>query len=339
MQHLAPIRTNQASGISGDQNQPLTSTLQGGDSSSLSHAFEALEVERSSIRAQISPTELKFQENEANAATFGRISNDELEAGHDAEFDEVNFNTEYEQATFDAELLNKEADTFEKQAEETTDESQKQFFKSQAESKREEAEEEAEKARVAAQKAEETHDEASRRMQAHRSSEQSFSTYSTDATNYGTQLKALKSQDSALSTQLSGSKLSAYSSSGGSQVLSGSGSSIEGSAAYGYLMAAITILKQILRVTFESLSRVNPITQIAKNLTVKGLSEQAIAYLEAAVVDTAIRGHPINQQIILRKAQATTIHGDAETNIALWKEALADNKQLMKGMQDLAKMA
>ena len=66
---------------------------------------------------------------------------------------------------------------------------------------------------------------------------------------------------------------------------------------------------------------------------------QAIAYLEAALVDSAIQGTPTNQAIILTKAQANTIHGEAQTNVAQWKETLNGNKQLGKGMQDLSKMA
>lgn len=108
----------------------------------------------------------------------------------------------------------------------------------------------------------------------------------------------------------------------------------------GYVDAAVALLRAIALVSYNGiLGHVNPITQIAKNLTNKGLSEQATAYLEAAMVDTAIAGTPANQQIILRKAQSNTIHGEAETNIAYWKEVLAENKQLNKATQDLAKMA
>lgn len=108
----------------------------------------------------------------------------------------------------------------------------------------------------------------------------------------------------------------------------------------GYVDAAVALLRAIALVSFNGvLGHVNPITQIAKNLTNKGLSEQATTYLEAAMVDTAIAGTPANQQIILRKAQSNTIHGEAETNIAYWKEVLAGNKQLNKETQDLAKRA
>lgn len=105
-----------------------------------------------------------------------------------------------------------------------------------------------------------------------------------------------------------------------------------------YLQAARALLRAILMVTIQATDP-NPIVQIAKNLTNKGLSEQAIAYLEAALVDSAIQGSAINQQIILTKAQANTVHGEAETNIGYWKEVLNQNKQLEKDTHDLAKSA
>lgn len=105
-----------------------------------------------------------------------------------------------------------------------------------------------------------------------------------------------------------------------------------------YLQAARALLRAILMVTIQATDP-NPIVQIAKNLTNKGLSEQAIAYLEAALVDSAIQGSATNQQIILTKAQANTVHGEAETNIGYWKEVLNQNKQLEKDTHDLAKSA
>ena len=105
-----------------------------------------------------------------------------------------------------------------------------------------------------------------------------------------------------------------------------------------YLEAARALLRAILLVTLQARDP-NPIVQIAKNLTNKSLSEQAVTYLETALVDSAIQGSPVNQQIILTKAQANTIHGEAETSIAYWKEVLNENKQLGKETNDLAKKA
>lgn len=109
--------------------------------------------------------------------------------------------------------------------------------------------------------------------------------------------------------------------------------------AMGYLMAARALLGAIARLTAVASLNPNPIVQLAKNLTNKGLSEQAIAYLEAALVDSAISGTPINQQIILTKAQSNTIHGEAETNMGYWKEVINQNKQLGKETHDLSKPA
>lgn len=109
--------------------------------------------------------------------------------------------------------------------------------------------------------------------------------------------------------------------------------------ALGYVTAAKAILMTIARLSAVMSLNPNPIVQIAKNLTNKGLSEQAIAFLEAALVDSAIKGTQTNQQIVLLKAMANTIHGEAETNIAFWKEVINENKQLGKQTQDLAKMA
>lgn len=111
-----------------------------------------------------------------------------------------------------------------------------------------------------------------------------------------------------------------------------------GGVASGYLSAARALLKAILINTLNA-NNPNPVVQIAKNMANKTLSEQATAYLEAAMVDTTIQGKPIEQQIIMTKYQATTIHGEAETNIAYWKQILEENKQLGKQTHDLAKRA
>jgi len=110
-------------------------------------------------------------------------------------------------------------------------------------------------------------------------------------------------------------------------------------SANGYLQAAKALLRQIGQISRAMSGTSNPIIQIAKNLTNKGLSEQAVAYLEAAQVDSTIGGQAINQDIILTKAQASTIKGDSDTNINYWKETIKDNQQLGKATHDLAKMA
>ena len=114
---------------------------------------------------------------------------------------------------------------------------------------------------------------------------------------------------------------------------------IASSSGNSFLQAARALLRAVLLVTMNAVNNPNPIVQLAKNLTNKTLTEQAIAYLEAGLVDSTIQGTAVNQQIILTKAQANTLHGDAETNIAYWKEVLQENKQLQKDTHDLAKRA
>lgn len=113
------------------------------------------------------------------------------------------------------------------------------------------------------------------------------------------------------------------------------GLSVAGSS---YLQAARALLRTIMQVTISAKSG-NPIVQISKNLTNKSLADQAIAYLEAANVDTALNGTPTNQAIILTKAQASTISGESQTGINYWKQVLEDNKQLQKQTHDMAKAA
>jgi hypothetical protein len=105
-----------------------------------------------------------------------------------------------------------------------------------------------------------------------------------------------------------------------------------------YLDAARMMLRVVMQVTIGARSS-NPIVQISKNLTNKSLSDQAIAYLEAANVDTALNGTAVNQQIILTKAQASTISGEAQTGINYWKQVLEGNKQLQKETHDMSKAA
>ena len=109
----------------------------------------------------------------------------------------------------------------------------------------------------------------------------------------------------------------------------------------GYVDAAIVLLRAIGFHSSQNArnSGVNPVRQLALHLTNKGLSEQATTYLEAALVDSTLQGSPINQTIIFLKATSATLHGEAETNIAYWKEVLNENKQLSKQTHDLAKMA
>lgn len=95
------------------------------------------------------------------------------------------------------------------------------------------------------------------------------------------------------------------------------------------LQAARALLKAVLRVTMNA-TNANPIVQIAKNLTIKGITEQANAYLEAALVDSTVQGTPDGQKIILTKAQSSTLHGEAVTSIAFWNEVLNQNKQANK---------
>ncbi len=111
----------------------------------------------------------------------------------------------------------------------------------------------------------------------------------------------------------------------------------------GYIWAAMSLLnsigQQMKANSTNPNSSANPVKQISLNLNNKSLSEQATAYLEAATVDTALNGTQTNQQIIFLKAQSNTVHGEAETNVAYWKEVLNENKQLEKQTHDLAKRA
>lgn len=399
MQHLGPIKSRGAESISGDQNQISQSHLHGDDNSKLSKTFEALEAERSRIRGQLSPNQAQLDASQANVARYTRISSDELNAAQVAEVDKANYNLESDEASFEADHLNKEAIILEDQA--AKEEGPKaNLLKDQAETKREEAKEEEEKARLASMNAEIASDEAASRLQLYRVAEQNVSSNSADVTNYSNQVRALQSQDSALGTRLSGARSSSGTGSSGTSTASGtssssaspsSGTSLRGassssttsspalrgastssvdklsgsqvyspygtdtridwsgggygftavgsSPALAYYFAAVGLLGVIGKVSRDMMFNASPVVQISKNLTIKGMSEQAIAYLEAALVDSTIQGTPVNQQIILKKAQASALHGEAETNIAFWKEAINENKQLLKQTQDLAKSA
>ncbi len=105
------------------------------------------------------------------------------------------------------------------------------------------------------------------------------------------------------------------------------------------LQAAKSLLKSIGQVSQGMSGNANPIVQIAKNLTISALSQQGVAMLEAAAVDSAISGTTVNQEIILTKAQFTTIDGESKTAVTYWKEAIADNKNMNKQTFDLSKTA
>ncbi len=119
---------------------------------------------------------------------------------------------------------------------------------------------------------------------------------------------------------------------------SGGGAGDPGSSGSPYLDAARSLLMAIGQVTANARGN-NPITQISKNLTNVSLADQAVAYLEAGMVDTALQGTPVNQAIILTKAQATSVRGESQTNVNFWKQVLEDNKQAGKQTHDLAKSA
>ena len=106
-----------------------------------------------------------------------------------------------------------------------------------------------------------------------------------------------------------------------------------------FVVAAIELLKQIAQVVGKETARniTSPIGMLAKNLTVKSLSEDAKAVLEAAQVAAALLPVATNQQIILLMSMANTLHGDAVTNVAFWKEVLKDNNKMVQMTHELAK--
>ena len=105
------------------------------------------------------------------------------------------------------------------------------------------------------------------------------------------------------------------------------------------IVAAIQILQEIAKTEGREVSRsmTSPIGELAKNLVIKGLSEDAKAILETAQVAAALMSVATNQEIILLMSMANDIHGNAVTNVAFWREVLKDNNKLAQQSQELAK--
>ena len=163
----------------------------------------------------------------------------------------------------------------------------------------------------------------------------------------------LSAQSTYLTEQLSGSSPQRTTSSSSGTYLSGSGSALSASNELGasttlsasgepgteQIVAAIQILQEIAKTEGREVSRgiTSPIGELAKNLVIKGLSEDAKAILETAQVAAALMSVATNQEIILLMSMANDIHGNAVTNVAFWREVLKDNNKLAQQSQELAK--
>jgi len=376
MTDLGPVRrSNQNGAIQGDNGAQNAATPAGSNNNS-SNTMASLEAERARIRTELPDEETALDNARTQVANSSTVIDNEADAHSESRVAELGSMNEYDDATAEAEVLNSKADQKEFEAEhgESTQEA-KIRLQFEADELRQQAEEQQLIATEAEANAEESNQEAAKHLANQQVAEQNLgnasaqvTTHSTNTTNLkassatlsgqssgtssgstGTSGSTLGSTSSSGSTGTSGSTLGSTSSSG--STLSGTSGQTVGGSAFStyiqsgpvgaYLQAAVSLLGAIVQNSRNNSgpNNANPVVQIAKNLTNKGFAEQATMYLEAAAVYAATAGAPINSQIIFRKAQANTVHGEAETNIAAWKEALNDNKSLLKQTQDLAKMA
>jgi|GEM_PF-5068100 len=370
MTDLGPVRrSNQNGAIQGDNGAQNAATPAGSNNNS-SNTMASLEAERARIRTELPDEETALDNARTQVANSSTVIDNEADAHSESRVAELGSMNEYDDATAEAEVLNSKADQKEFEAEhgESTQEA-KIRLQFEADELRQQAEEQQLIATEAEANAEESNQEAAKHLANQQVAEQNLGNASAQVTTHSTNTTNLKASSATLSGQSSGtssgSTLGSTSSSGstgtsgstlgstsssGSTLSGTSGQTVGGSAfstyiqsgpVGAYLQAAVSLLGAIVQNSRNNSgpNNANPVVQIAKNLTNKGFAEQATMYLEAAAVYAATAGAPINSQIIFRKAQANTVHGEAETNIAAWKEALNDNKSLLKQTQDLAKMA
>lgn len=374
LQHLGPIQRNNNAA---DGSQQLANLPSNNNNVGLNEQFQSLNTEVDRIRGDQQGVQKIGDDHNMAAASAATSSLNEEDAVRRYQIKQDESEGQNEDSLAGARLLKQESQMLLKLAERASSESVANMLKQEAKRKEEEAQREEDKAMIAGVDAEEAGDQVDFHTNKKKESDKTLGNVTRSASaskrtayNLGNQasglnLRALGSVSSASSTGSGSSatlgRVSSSSSSGGTTLGKASGNTLGrinlgANSYYGaqgtnwsdyysgawahYVDAAVALLRAIALVSYNGiLGHVNPITQIAKNLTNKGLSEQATTYLEAAMVDTVIAGTPANQQIILRKAQSNTIHGEAETNIAYWKEVLNENKQLGKATQDLAKMA
>ena len=354
LQHLRPL--NSSSNVSNDTGQSARVSTASNNNSNISQAFEALGQERSKIRAQQMSAENTLQTNNNQVSQLLKSSDQQSSAVQNTQRSESDYRHKSVNSTTNADRLRAEARTLRSDAE-GRDSSTARQLKLQAKNKEEEAKREDARAKEAFKAQEQAHRVLGREMQ----SRQDIQSNLGQALSESSASLSVVSNSSAQSNKnvlgFAGGAASRVSNPTGGAVLGRVNNALLGYAGIpgltgpdvanvnangswaSYLNAAIGLLRAIHIVTANAQVNANPIVHIAKNLTNKGLSEQAITNLEAALVDSTVQGTPANQQILLTKGQANTLHGEAETNIAYWKEVLSGNKQLEKDTQDLAKRA
>lgn len=363
MRHLGPIRSSTPT-TSGASHQ--TQTAPSSVNPSISAKFAALEAERNTIRAVLAPAQRSVQEGGNNISELRRTLRQEVNATGESEQRQTRYYDKSVEASANVMRLEGEAKILKAEARGKPESIARQLLM-EAKFKEEEAKREQEKAQENLAKAEDTKREVSGHSRAEGVISQKLDKAITTTSSEQSNVTTLNSQDSAATSNpktSSSSKLKgesrnavyASSSRGSSQTSSFTGSqytvttqtdsgtfinTVHISTGNSYVDAAMVLLRAIGFHTAQNAqnANTNPVRELALNLTNKGLSEQATTYLEAALVDSTLQGSPINQTIIFLKAQSATLHGEAETNVAYWKEVLNENKQLGKQTHDLAKQA
>lgn len=342
MRHLGPIRSSTPT-TSGASHQTQT-VAPSSVNPSISAKFAALEAERNTIRAVLAPAQRSIQEGGNNISELRRNHAQEVNATGESRQRQTRYEDKSIEASANSMRLEGEAKILKAEARSQPESIARQLLM-EAKFKEEEAKREQEKAQENLAKAEDTKREVGGHSRAEGVISQKLDKAITTTSSEQSNVTTLNSQDSAASTKATGG-------SRGSSQVSPTGATytvttgpytdtVHISTGNSYVDAAMVLLAAI---GFHSKHNVqssvtNPVKQLALNLTNKGLSEQATAYLEAALVGSILEGSPINQTIIFLKAQSATLHGEAETNVAYWKEVLNENKQLGKQTHDLAKQA
>lgn len=355
IRHLGPMRSGSA--IQSGAHQPHQPVASPTIDQNISQQFEALEAQRSGMRDLAVASQRAVQEGGNDVDELKIVSANEQNATSNARQQQERYYDKSVESTATSKRLTDEATILRSRARYQPENIARRMLM-EAKLKEEEAKREEQKALENLAKAEETNRSVSAHSRAYNNAEEEIAQAVTTKSSNQSQANHLQNQSSSTNNSSTASSQSSSSPPDGSSSsfhVDGNGATFSlttvrggqmltntyhASTGNAYVDAAMALLAAIGFTTAHGLlGNTNPVREIAKNLTNKGFSEQASAYLEAALVDSVLRGTPTNQRIIFLKAQSSTLHGEAETNVAYWKEVLNENKQLGKQTHDLAKMA
>ncbi len=120
----------------------------------------------------------------------------------------------------------------------------------------------------------------------------------------------------------------------------GSDKNAKKSSKFASALAAVRAIFQKIRQMFANSARnANPIFRISINQTANMLATQAASLIQGILIDSAVKGTNEDTEAQSLNSTAGVLIAETKQNTEQQKEIIAGDKNLKKGLDDLAKMA